>query len=188
MIIESLDKCNTKYSVILSDPPWGEYFDQRRSRGGCENHYPTMKLQDICDLPVDNITNNNSVLFLWTTSPYLMKSNQVIESWGFAYKSSFIWDKQKHNMGWYNSVRHELLLISTKGSYTPRVKKLFDSVQSIPRTKHSEKPEEFRTIIDTLYPNENRLELFARKEVENWDSWGNQIKVVNHDSEISFAV
>ena len=78
-------------------------------------------------------------------------------------------------MGHYNSVRHELLLVCTKGSCLPDNQKLFDSVQSIERTEHSVKPEIFRSIIDTLYTKGNRIELFARRKVKNWDSYGNAI-------------
>jgi N6-adenosine-specific RNA methylase IME4 len=99
----------------------------------------------------------------------------VIRAWGFTYKAAFIWDKIKHNMGHYNSVRHELLLICTRGSCQPDVQTLFDSVQSIERTRHSAKPAEFRTIIDTIYPHGPRLELFARTTAEGWDAHGNQV-------------
>jgi N6-adenosine-specific RNA methylase IME4 len=105
----------------------------------------------------------------------LKESFQVIDAWGFEYKTSFVWDKVKHNMGHYNSVRHEFLLVCTKGSCTPDVQKLFDSVQTIERTKHSEKPEEFRKIIDTIYPNGKRIELFSRKKVDGWESFGNEL-------------
>lgn len=113
------------------------------------------------------MTEKDAVLFLWVTSPLLEASFEVIKAYGFKYKSSFIWGKIKHNMGHYNSVRYELLLIATKGRCTPQVRKLFDSVVSVERTVHSQKPNEFRTIIDTIYPNGNRLELFARKELAN---------------------
>ena len=95
--------------------------------------------------------------------------------WDFKYKTSFVWDKIKHNFGYYNSVRHELLLVCTKGSCTPDNSKLFDSVQSIGRKAHSEKPEEFREIIDTLYTRGKKIELFSRKTVKGWDVWGNQV-------------
>jgi N6-adenosine-specific RNA methylase IME4 len=78
-------------------------------------------------------------------------------------------------MGHYNSVRHELLLVCTKGSCTPDVKKLYDSVLSEERTQHSKKPETFRNIIDTIYPLGHRIELFARNITnEGWDVYGNQ--------------
>ena len=103
----------------------------------------------------------------------------LAKAWGFTYKAAFIWDKVKHNMGHYNSVRHELLLICTKGSCTPQHVKLFDSVQTIERTKHSEKPEAFREIIDTLYPHGPRIELFARKSVKGWAAFGNQVEALD---------
>ena len=79
-------------------------------------------------------------------------------------------------MGCYNSVRHEILLIATKGSCTPDNSELIDSVQSIERTKHSEKPEEFRQIIETLYKYGNKIELFARNKIEGWDVYGNECR------------
>lgn len=163
-----------KYNIIYADPPWS-YGDKQNSscRGGAIKHYQTMKTSEICLLPIKNIIKENSVLFLWVTSPLLEECFEVIKSWGFKYKASFVWDKVLHNMGHYNSVRHEFLLICTKGSFTPQVKKLFNSVQRIERTKkHSQKPEEFRNIIDTLYPTGERIELFARQYADGWDRWG----------------
>ncbi len=161
-----------KYRVIYADPPWS-YNDRQDTGmlGGAVKHYTTMPLKDICELPVPSA--DNAVLFMWVTSPLLEDSFKVINAWGFKYKSSFVWDKVAHNMGHYNSVRHEFLLIATKGSCTPDVKRLFDSVVSIERTEHSRKPKEFRDMIDTLYPTGNRLEMFAREAPNGWDVWGN---------------
>ncbi len=163
-----------KYRVIYADPPW-EYNDKQDTEklGGAIKHYPTMPLNDICALPVP--ADKNSVLFLWTTSPMLEDAFKVINSWGFKYKSSFIWDKISHAMGHYNSVRHEFLLVCTRGNCTPDVKRLFDSVIPIERTEHSKKPKEFREMIDTLYPIGERLEMFAREASEGWDIWGNMV-------------
>ena len=180
--IEEIKKSNPQkvegiYQVIYADPPW-KYNDQQNTEklGGAEKHYPTMSIDELCELDISEIADKNSILFLWTTSPLLEDTFLVINAWGFNYKSSFVWDKVKHNMGHYNSVRHEFLLICTRGSYTPQNIKLFDSVQSIEKTnKHSEKPEEFREIINTLYPYSNKIELFGRKKVDNWDVWGNQV-------------
>lgn len=161
-----------KYRVVYADPPWS-YGDKQNidGLGGAEKHYPTMPLSEICELPV--LTQDDAVLFLWVTSPLLEDAFKVVKAWGFKYKSSFVWDKVAHNMGHYNSVRHEFLLICTKGSCTPDVKKLYDSVVSIERTEHSRKPKEFRDMIDTLYPVGNRLEMFAREASDGWDVWGN---------------
>jgi len=128
-------------------------------------------------LPVEEITEKNSVLFMWVTSPLLDECFEVVKAWGFRYKASFVWDKVRHNMGHYNSVRHEFLLICTKGSCLPDEKKLIDSVQSIEKTdKHSEKPVEFMNIIDELYTHGDRIELFCRQsKKENWFYWGNEV-------------
>jgi N6-adenosine-specific RNA methylase IME4 len=108
------------------------------------------------------------------TSPILEESFQVIRAWGFKYKASFVWDKVHHNMGHYNSVRHEFLLVCVRGSCQPDVRKLFDSVQSIERTEHSKKPAEFYGIIETIYTNGDRLEMFARNPREGWKGYGHQ--------------
>lgn len=171
-----------KYRVIYADPPW-KYNDTQGgsisdSYGAAEKHYPSLSLSELSALPIPSMSQDNAVLFLWATSPLLPDALKLSDAWGFKYKAAFIWDKVKHNMGHYNSVRHELLLICTKGSCTPDVVQLFDSVQSIERThKHSEKPEEFRAIIDTLYPHGPRIELFRRGAAPNgWTVWGNEVE------------
>lgn len=169
---------NEKFRVIYADPAWS-YNDKQDTPnlGGASKHYQTMSLNEICNLPVKEISEKDSVLFLWVTSPLLEDAFEVIKTWGFKYKSSFIWDKIKHNMGHYNSVRHEILLIATKGSCVPDNKTLYDSVQSIERNdNHSEKPIEFLNIIDDLYSFGNKLEMFCRKiKKQNWYGWGNEI-------------
>jgi N6-adenosine-specific RNA methylase IME4 len=163
------------YRIIYADPPW-KYNDKQEisSLGGAGKHYLTMTINEICNMKLPKI-NDDAVLFLWVTAPLLEDVFKIINAWGFKYKAQFIWDKIQHNMGHYNSVRHEILLICTKGSCTPDNKKLYDSVQSIKKTEHSRKPDEFRNIIDTLYPYGNRIELFARTKTENWDAWGNEL-------------
>lgn len=164
-----------KFRIIYADPPW-KYGDQlTEDYGPTRFHYPAMTINELCALPVSDLCEENAVLFLWVTSPLLFECAPLLPAWGFKYKTSFVWDKVKHNMGHYNSVRHELLLVCTRGSCTPDVPKLFDSVQSIERSKkHSEKPEAFRQIIETLYPHGKRLEMFARAEAKGWERWGNQ--------------
>lgn len=171
-----------KYRIIYADPPW-KYNDALaisrdglgESYGPADAHYPPMSIAELCDLPVEALAEDDAVLFLWATSPLLEEAFKIIRAWGFKYKASFVWDKIKHNMGHYNSVRHEFLLIATRGSCTPDVKRLFDSVQSIERTdRHSEKPGEFRAIIDALYTRGARIELFARGAAEGWSRWGNE--------------
>ena len=169
-----------KYRVIYADPPW-EYGNSgiigNDNYGHAERHYPSMSIQELCKMgeKIKEITEKNAVLFMWVTSPLLEECFPVIKSWGFKYKSSFVWDKIGHNYGHYNSVRHEFLLICTKGSCVPDYEKKLDSVISIQKTrKHSEKPAEFRQLIDQLCITGNRIELFSREKVENWEAWGNE--------------
>lgn len=169
-----------KYRVIYADPPW-KYGDQlTEAYGATKYHYPSMSIPELCAMDIKGISQADAVLFLWVTSPLLDEVWPIIAAWGFAYKSSFVWDKIKHNMGHYNSVRHELLLICTRGSCLPDSGKLIDSVQSIERGGHSEKPEEFRAIIDSMYTSGRKIELFARKPAKGWDSYGNDQRAAAH--------
>jgi N6-adenosine-specific RNA methylase IME4 len=174
-----------QYKVIYADPPW-EYGDERSGLKGysaAKDHYPTMSLEQLCGLGprIAEISQGNSVLFLWATAPLLPDALTLANAWAFSYKSHFVWDKIKHNFGHYNSVRHELLLVAVRGSCVPEVSKLFDSVVSIERTaKHSEKPDQFYEIIETLYPPSEdpprHVELFAReKRNECWGAMGNEL-------------
>jgi N6-adenosine-specific RNA methylase IME4 len=163
-----------KFRVIYADPPWSYGNTQPDYHTEQPDHYPVMPLSDICALPVRDWAEDDAVLFLWVTSPMLEESFQVIRAWGFKYKASFVWDKVHHNMGHYNSVRHEFLLVCVRGSCQPDVRKLFDSVQSIERTEHSKKPEEFFGIIETIYTRGDRLEMFSRRPRKGWKAYGNQ--------------
>ena len=167
-----------KYQVIYADPPWPytnmqHGIDEQETT--LDNHYPTMSISDICNLSVRELSGDNSVLFIWTTSPFLEDTFTIIDAWGFEYKASIIWDKVKHNVGYYVSVRHEFLLICTRGSCLPDNPKLYDSVQTIERSNtHSQKPEAFYKIIEDLYRGK-KIELFARNKREGWEAWGNEL-------------
>jgi site-specific DNA-methyltransferase (adenine-specific) len=143
--------------------------------GDVQKHYPPMETLDICNLPVNLLANKDCVLFLWATAPKLPEALEVMKAWGFQYKTCIVWDKVKHNFGFYFSVRHELLLIGGIGKSTPdNTSELHDSVISIERSKiHSEKPEYFRELLSKMYKG-NKIELFARVKSQNWDVWGNQ--------------
>ena len=163
-----------KYRVIYADPPW-QYGDERSGFGGAVDHYNTMSMAELKSMPVASLTEDNAVLFLWGTAPLLPEAIELIEAWGFKYKTNIVWDKVRANLGNYTSVRHEHLFIATKGSGVPDNTTRVDSVQVVERIgRHSEKPEEFRNIIETLYTYGNKLELFARKSVEGWEVFGNE--------------
>lgn len=83
-----------KYPIIYADPPW-KYEHTKTENRRVENHYPTMTLQEICDLPITELASPDAVLFLWTTSPKLAESMEVIDSWGFVYRTCIVWDKER---------------------------------------------------------------------------------------------
>ncbi len=162
-----------KFDVIYADPPWRYEFTPSETRS-IENQYPTMSLEEICNLKIP--TADDAVLFLWCPMPKLEEGLKVINSWGFKYRTGFVWVKDKIGMGHYARLRHELLLIAVKGSpKTPSPEARPDSVIEYPRTEHSKKPEIVYEIIERMYPNRRYLELFARKRREGWEVWGNEV-------------
>jgi N6-adenosine-specific RNA methylase IME4 len=171
-----------KYRIIYADPPWKYHgLNQADEYGHAERHYNCLDDDQLSAFRPDGVrqvkelADENAVLFIWVTSPVLERCFAIIRAWGFRYKASFVWDKIKHVMGHYNSVRHEFLLICTRGSCKPDVPKLIDSVQSIKRSdKHSEKPHQFYEIIESLYDHGRKLELFSRTRRQGWDAVSNE--------------
>ena len=165
-----------KYRVLYADPPWkytsGDQHTKTEQDTTLVAHYNSMSIKELCALPIESMAQDDAVLFLWTTSPLLEECFDIIKAWGFKYKTSIVWDKDAHNVGYYISVRHEFLLICTRGSCRPDIRKLLPSVVKEKRGKHSVKPETFRQMIDTMYPNGKRIELFARRPADGWEVWG----------------
>jgi len=162
-----------KYPVIYADPPW--QFDNSGLGGSAEKHYQTMALEEICDLPINSRTTENAVLFLWVPNSFLKEGLKVCEAWGFEYKTNMVWIKDKSTygkLGFYCYGQHELLFIATRGSFLP--KKLFPSIISSKKSKHSKKPEKTYKVIEEMYSGPY-IELFARDKRDGWEAWGNEI-------------
>lgn len=169
-----------KHRVIYADPPW-QYSDSRGLDGydasAAESHYPTMSVAELSALDVRSLAADDCVLFCWATFPLLPDALEVIKAWGFKYKTSFVWAKQRPNLGNYHNASAELLIVATRGSATPDQAEREDQVQLIQRVgRHSEKPEEFRAMVDRLYTQGRRIELFRRGDApEGWHVWGNEV-------------
>jgi N6-adenosine-specific RNA methylase IME4 len=167
-----------KFVVLYADPPW--QYDHAPLGGdnrAIENHYPTMTLEEICALPVGDIANENAVLFMWTTSPKLEESMQVLAAWGFSNRTTMVWIKDKIGMGYHVRERHEILLIAKRGELPPpATDRRPDSVVEAPRLEHSAKPPIFYELIDQMYPDVRKIELFGRAPEDRalWSAWGNQ--------------
>lgn len=142
-----------------------------------------MSVDEICALPVPS--EDNSVLFLWATAPKLLEAIKVMQAWGFEYKTNAVWDKGWVGMGYWFRGQHELLLVGTKGQFSPpQDTQRISSVIREKKTAHSAKPDYVKYMIGEWYPQSSKLELFARKNqpslfqqnIVGWDVWGNQIK------------
>lgn len=182
-----------KYDIIYADPPW-DYGGKMQYDKTCiksENigfekdifissasfKYPTLKLKDLKSLDVASISANDCLLFMWTTGPQLAIAIELGESWGFEYKTmAFVWDKQMHNPGRYTLSQTEFCLVFKKGRIpTPRGARNIRQLISLPRGKHSEKPENVIDGITKMFPTQKKIELFARKNYIGWDNWGLEI-------------
>jgi N6-adenosine-specific RNA methylase IME4 len=116
------------------------------------------------------------VLFLWATVPMLPEALDVMGAWGFAYKSHFVWMKDRPGTGYWNRNQHELLLVGTRGEVpAPAPGTQYASVVPAKVTRHSAKPQAFAEMIEELFPNTPAIELFARAPRLGWDTWGNQV-------------
>jgi len=181
-----------KYEIIYADPAWS-FGDRLRSSKKkadgkmdyreLERHYDTMSTKEMCEIPVKNITAENSVLFMWTTDAHLEEAMKVINAWGFKYKTiGFVWNKKTNKgnqvcfMGKWTMKGSEICLLATKGKAHSMIQK--HNVRQLveaQRQKHSKKPDEVRNRIVELLGNRPRLEMFCRESKQGWDAWGNEI-------------
>jgi N6-adenosine-specific RNA methylase IME4 len=171
----------TKYGVISGDPPmrfepWSRETGMDRA---ADNHYPTLPTDKIAALDVRSIAADDCVLFLWATAPMLLDALQVMQDWGFAYKTHMIWRKLRpgrgRGTGYWVTGEHELLLIGTRGNVPAPATAMCGSVVDAPVGKHSEKPEVFAEIIEREFPTVPKIELYRRGPPRpGWDAWGNE--------------
>lgn len=160
-----------RYEVLYVDPPWT--YELGALRGGPENHYSLMTNEEIMQLPIP--AADSAVLFLWVPYPKTMEIKPILDQWGFEFKSEFVWVKDKIGTGYYVRGQHEKLYICVKGEGlgVPAEEDRLPSVVFADRTEHSKKPEVFYSIIERMYPNRTRMELFARgKPRDGWKIWG----------------
>ena len=178
-------KADKKYNIIYADPPWSYKVWSKDTGLGrsAAAHYRTMSKEDIQKLPIRRLSNKDSVLFLWVTYPCLLEGLELIEKWGFTYKTcAFSWIKlNKKNdtpflgMGYYTRANNEICLLATKGKPLRRKSKSVRQVILSRIEEHSKKPDEIRERIVELFGDLPRIELFARQQVEGWDCWGNEV-------------
>ena len=142
-----------------------------------------MSVNDICSLPVADIAEENSVLFLWVTFPNLQESFRVIKAWRFEYRTAaFVWVKRNKKavswfmgLGYWTRANAEICLLAVKGK-PKRISKSVRQIIDSPIECHSKKPDETRERIVELMGNLPQIELFARQKTNGWDVWGNEVE------------
>ena len=164
-----------RFPLLYADPPW-RYEHTKSDNRRIENQYPTLSLEEICALPIHEVTTDNCILYLWTPNPILEQAFQVLAAWGFRYRTAMVWVKDKWGAGVWARQQHESLLVAIKGTPTaPEDAMRPSSVIYAPRRGHSEKPEEVYAMLERMYPELPKLELFARTPRPGWSAWGNQV-------------
>ena len=169
-----------KYQIIVIDPPWQVKKIQNKQRPNqVEMDYPMMSIDVIKNLPIQDIADENSWCFLWTTQKYLWDSRAILEGWGFNHKLTMVWEKtygRSAGMPLYGfRWNAEFILVGTKGKKDMFPKKpLIPAVFQAENIRHSQKPDRFYKMIEPL--GENRIDIFARQKREGWDVWGNEVK------------
>jgi N6-adenosine-specific RNA methylase IME4 len=159
------------FELIYADPPWR--LGNPDGPHAPESHYPTMALEEIKALPIP--AGEDAVLFLWAVSGLLPQAFEVIEAWGFEYKTQLVWIKPSIGPGVWLRNRHEPLLVARRGAFPPpEAEDRVDSVLEAPRGRHSQKPEAVYELIERMYPRASKLELFARRSRSGWTAWGNE--------------
>lgn len=168
------------FDVIAIDPPWpyGREYDPNGSR--VANPYPEMSLEDIAaiDLPAAD----DCVLFLWTTHRFLPDAFNLMKTWGFEYKATLVWDKERIGMGAWVRMQCEFCLIGIKGRPGWSNTSLRDILRE-PRREHSRKPESFYQFVEAVTKG-RRLDFFSREKRHGWESFGNETtKFSNGDAQ-----
>lgn len=169
-----------KYSIIYADPPWR--YNCKVLPGAAEKHYPTMSIDDLCSLPVEQLATHDCLLFLWTTFPMLQEALRLIPAWGFRYTTvAFVWLKQNrkslswfYGLGFWTRGNAEICLLAKRG----KPKRYSNSIHQFiisPVEEHSKKPDITRDKIVSLAGDLPRIELFARQTTPGWDVWGNEV-------------
>lgn len=168
----SLVRAGKKFGTIYADPPW--QYGNQGTRAATDNHYGTMTQDELIELPVSQLAADKSHLHLWTTNAFLVPALQLIEKWGFEFKSTFVWVKPQLGIGNYWRCSHEIMLLGVRGGLTFEPSNVKSWLEH-PRGEHSAKPHAVRELIERFSPSP-RLELFARQLSHGWVSWGNEIE------------
>lgn len=168
---EGLPGLAGRFTTIVADPPW--QYDNRGTRNAAAKHYPTLTVDELRAMPVAEHVADDAHLYLWTTNAFLRDSFDLLEAWGFTYKSHLAWVKPQMGLGNYFRISHEHVLFGVRGRLPTNTKNTM-SWFSADRGRHSAKPESFYDLVEASSPGPY-LEMFARsRRLGDWTAWGNE--------------
>ncbi len=174
-----------QFGTILADPPWR--FANRTGKMAPEHkrllRYSTMSMEQIHELPVSDFALDQSHLYLWVPNALIRHGLEVMEAWGFTYKTNLVWYKIRKDggpdgrgVGFYFRNVTELVLFGVRGSLrTLQPGRRQVNIISSRKREHSRKPDELYDIIESCSPGPY-LELFARHQREGWTQWGDELE------------
>jgi N6-adenosine-specific RNA methylase IME4 len=169
--LNALLQSGRRFGCIYADPPW--QYSNSSSNGAAANHYATLPTEAIAALPVRDLAADDSHCHLWTTAAFMLEAFQILAAWGFTYKGIFVWVKPGIGPGNYWRNASEFLLLGVRGS-CPFLDNAIPNWTQADRTRHSEKPDAVRVLIERVSPGP-RLELFGRRTAPGWTVWGNEV-------------
>lgn len=158
----------TVFPTIVIDPPWR--YDNKTTRGAAEDHYPTMDMDELRAMVLPSA--DQAHLYLWVTNPFLREGFELLDAWGFTYKTTLTWTKPQMGMGNYFRSATEHVLFAIKGGMGTDANNIMTWF-SADRQRHSQKPELFYDIVEASSPGPF-LEMFARRRRFGWSVWGNE--------------
>jgi N6-adenosine-specific RNA methylase IME4 len=157
------------FRVIVLDPAW-EYDKNAWRFSVSAPDYPTMPVDEIRKLNIPALADQDCILWLWTTNSHMADALDLVRHWGFRQKTILTWVKDRMGVGEWLRGQTEHCILAVRGR---PVKTLTNqtTVLRAPRGRHSEKPEAFYQLVESLCPG-SKLELFARREREGWVTHG----------------
>jgi N6-adenosine-specific RNA methylase IME4 len=159
------------YDIISVDPPWNYGREYHPENSRIANPYPEMSIDEIKAIKLP--FSDNSIIFLWTTHKFLPDSFDILKHWGFEYKATLVWNKEKIGMGSWFRMQCEFCLFAIKGNpFWNNTTERDIIIES--RREHSRKPDSFFDMIDKICIG-RKLEYFSREKRNGWDIFGNDI-------------
>lgn len=176
-----------KHDIVLCDPPW-EYYGQQDKWGAAAKFYPTMTDKELEEFPIKNFLNEKGIVFVWATSPRLDFAIELVKKWGLHYRGiAFVWVKTKKDgtpiaaqgvRPSFVKPTCEFVIVASTNAKGRTFKLHNEAIKQVilaPKKEHSRKPDAVHEAINKMFPEQTKIELFARRPYEGWKVWGNEV-------------